>query len=495
LEHAVTGHFRDRATDHYRNLGSTGIDPERLLINLPRAPGGLHRTVIPVRPERWQDKAKQRMAQVVREFNYLEGREMGQIDRQNPRIYFDTDGPKNIMGLLKEFLELHFHFEEPMRFKKHLYITPEVMARCQSPSFLKELIERELRQIMHRIERQACPRIEAELRDTQMVMGGFNSIEDITLDRLIPQPVERTIFRGELNSRLNVDNLTVSINPGTQSPDHPPLPVAGVNIQEVRNRAVSDQIQVHFQPGTTYQITPSYTPQVYLNGNLMGTGYGDITVSSATTTDAFNINWGDYATTGTTFTFDGTSTSAYGYFPPSAYVTVAADGQFTVSGGGILKVNPIDAIKHHIRSNLAAPARRSRKALVETVPPNELKARDTLRDMISETDWRRYVTNGFIMTKAPSGRWYQIFNDRRHLAVYENGVKIESICIHSDNVVPPTDHVINMKIMVELDEDAVRKGGNIHRVGTPGLLNGFNQASAELPKTNLVDLFRTSKIA
>jgi hypothetical protein len=40
------------------------------------------------------------------------------------------------------------------------------------------------------------------------------------------------------------------------------------------------------------------------------------------------------------------------------------------------------------------------------------------------------------------------------------GNRVASICIHSDGV-PPSDHVINMKLLIELDEQQVWHGGNV----------------------------------
>lgn len=95
----------------------------------------------------------------------------------------------------------------------------------------------------------------------------------------------------------------------------------------------------------------------------------------------------------------------------------------------------------------------------------EVKARETLRDMITESEWRRYLTNGFVMVKGKSGLFYQIFSTHsKRINVFHNNEHIESICIHTDQECPPSDHVINMKVLIELDEEAVRKGGNISKV-------------------------------
>jgi hypothetical protein len=126
--------------------------------------------------------------------------------------------------------------------------------------------------------------------------------------------------------------------------------------------------------------------------------------------------------------------------------------------------NKSQMVKSLVQRNLLAAARkRQAYGLTAQASAEELKARETLRDLITEAEWRRYVTNGFIMTKGQSGKWYRISNYER-VAVYENGKQIETLCIHSSNECPPTDHVINMKILAEIDEEAIWSGANKHGV-------------------------------
>jgi len=119
-------------------------------------------------------------------------------------------------------------------------------------------------------------------------------------------------------------------------------------------------------------------------------------------------------------------------------------------------------LRQAIRSNLLIRVRGgNRSALANGVPPQELKARNTLRDMLSEAEYRRYLTNSFIMVRGASNRWYQIFNDRsRIVQVYEKNVKVGTLCIHTLRECPPSDHVINMKVLIELDEAGFLKLGN-----------------------------------
>lgn len=199
------------------------------------------------------------------------------------------------------------------------------------------------------------------------------------------------------------------------------------------------------------------TPGTYATG-AGGAGYitynnlpNVMTYDNATIT----IN-GNYFTTGTTqviYQTDGTG-NWYGY-----------NNLGPISVGGTVTstyIDPKEVIRYHlkekIRRNLRLDSDRKRNGLTTQVDPAEIKARETLRDMLSESDWRRYVTNGFIMVKAASGIWYQIHNHKR-VQIYEGGKRIGELCIHSQGC-PPSDHVINMKIMLELDEDAVWTGAN-----------------------------------
>jgi len=131
------------------------------------------------------------------------------------------------------------------------------------------------------------------------------------------------------------------------------------------------------------------------------------------------------------------------------------------------------------------------------IDPAEIKARETLRDMITEKDWRRFITNGFIMVKGQSGFWYQIFSKGKgDIRVFKHGKKVHTICIHTDAECPPSDHVINMKVMVELDEPSVWNGGNVSPIYTPNELGAKVEAQAKidiLKPSNIVELLKEIK--
>jgi hypothetical protein len=84
----------------------------------------------------------------------------------------------------------------------------------------------------------------------------------------------------------------------------------------------------------------------------------------------------------------------------------------------------------------------------------EIKARNTLRDLVSEKEWKRYVTNGYILIKGSSEKIYQIFSNhsQKRIRVFEKGNNIHDLCVHSDGGVPDTDHVLNCMLLIKNDE-------------------------------------------
>jgi hypothetical protein len=118
-------------------------------------------------------------------------------------------------------------------------------------------------------------------------------------------------------------------------------------------------------------------------------------------------------------------------------------------------------VKDFIKRQLQGIRQRRSMGLTLQASAEELKARETLRDMLTEAEWRRYVTNGFLMIKGQSGKWYQIFSSRsERIRVFEKGIQTKVLCIHSSNECPATDHVINMKILAEIDEPSLWKSAN-----------------------------------
>jgi len=129
---------------------------------------------------------------------------------------------------------------------------------------------------------------------------------------------------------------------------------------------------------------------------------------------------------------------------------------------------PLDGLAIHIKSRVELPFR--------DMTPAESQAIDTLRDMITETEFRRYLKYGFVLVKGASGATYQVFRNQSHTRVWRDGKVIEEVCIrlrgsgwtdheYPDNgKIPPTDNIIAFKNMIEADEEGFKKSGNLYKM-------------------------------
>jgi len=107
---------------------------------------------------------------------------------------------------------------------------------------------------------------------------------------------------------------------------------------------------------------------------------------------------------------------------------------------------------------------KSRAQLINYIPDNEKVAIETLREMITETEFRKYLKYGFILVKGLSGYIYQIFRNNSHTKVWKKGKLIKEICVQiEDSKIPPTDNVIAHKILIETSEESFEKLGNVYR--------------------------------
>jgi len=95
----------------------------------------------------------------------------------------------------------------------------------------------------------------------------------------------------------------------------------------------------------------------------------------------------------------------------------------------------------------------------------ENTAIETLREYITEYEFRKYLIRGFLNVQAASGLVYQIRRNNNHVKVFQRGVKVEELCVHfRDCNVPPSDKIIAFKIMIETDEQEFRNMANVYNM-------------------------------
>jgi len=200
--------------------------------------------------------------------------------------------------------------------------------------------------------------------------------------------------------------------------------------------------------GTAYFDTETSGFQIY-DGDRSGGNNGWVTVDSSGTLGVQgNVVAGDTVTV--QYTSDGVSITN-----PYVMVESAESKEARIKR----------QLREMMKANLLIRMGTRQKTLKPRVNPQEIKARNTLRDLISEKEWRRYLTNGFVIIPALSGKCYQVFNDQRHIKVYVKGKLTDEICIHTDaSECPPTDHILNMMVLIQNDEQLIwTKGiGNVY---------------------------------
>lgn len=100
----------------------------------------------------------------------------------------------------------------------------------------------------------------------------------------------------------------------------------------------------------------------------------------------------------------------------------------------------------------------------QNVNDAEIKAVETLREIITEEEYRRYLKYGFILVPGASGATYQIFRNQSHTKVWRAGRIIEEVCVRlSGQNIPETDNVIAFKRMIEINEEEFKKSGNLYK--------------------------------
>jgi len=124
----------------------------------------------------------------------------------------------------------------------------------------------------------------------------------------------------------------------------------------------------------------------------------------------------------------------------------------------------LKTFKMKIKSNLQPNEDVSKDRKPVSGEGAELVAIETLREMISESKFRRYLKNGFITVNASDGKTYQVFRDKWHTKVWKKGKLVEEICTRLSTNVPPTDNVIAFKTMLECDIKEFKSIGNVYNM-------------------------------
>jgi len=143
-------------------------------------------------------------------------------------------------------------------------------------------------------------------------------------------------------------------------------------------------------------------------------------------------------------------------------------GSYAIPSGPLsqeeLKKLKADEFRARLRSQMII-TRKSRSLLGASEDTPEGRARALLREMVGDREFHRYLRRGCVTVVGKTGLRYEVYGDTIHVYARKTDgsmKKVESICLVFKNhaSLPPTDHVIMRKLMIEADEFGMRTIGN-----------------------------------
>jgi hypothetical protein len=102
--------------------------------------------------------------------------------------------------------------------------------------------------------------------------------------------------------------------------------------------------------------------------------------------------------------------------------------------------------------------------LGQTTDIRETRARETLKRVLGDDKFKRFLKHGFVSVRAKSGLVYQIFPAHGITNVYRDGEHIERLCVVLRGSFPPTDSLIMRYLLILNDERDFRKHAIEHKV-------------------------------
>ena len=103
----------------------------------------------------------------------------------------------------------------------------------------------------------------------------------------------------------------------------------------------------------------------------------------------------------------------------------------------------------------------SRTPIKAASEERELRARQTLRKVLGDDGFQRFLRNGFVSVRANSGKVYQIYPGHGMTIVYDRGTPVEKLCVILRGDFTPTDSLITRYVMILHDEASFRVLANV----------------------------------
>lgn len=127
-------------------------------------------------------------------------------------------------------------------------------------------------------------------------------------------------------------------------------------------------------------------------------------------------------------------------------------------------VAPGDRLRQIIQTRMAPVFHRSRTSMSIAMDVREERARQTLRRIIGDQAYRKFMRNGFITVVPKSGLTYRIYPGCGITDVYDRGIMVDRLCVVLEGNFPPTDSLLMRYLLILNDEGEFSKYAIKHRV-------------------------------
>ena len=280
---------------------------------------------------------------------------------------------------------------------------------------------------------------------------------------------------------------------------------------------MTNQNEYHGVPGIISIINDANTGKFEIDNEVFKMAIDDWKISSSTSTYA----WPGLATTTTTSTKVPTGNYYLQNWQYEMPITTAPDAYDLFTGGpraravylntdiGTSTTINIDFTPKYIWSadtwvlgDARKPADRLREIIQQRCGPHiitsksisrtqdirEIRARETLRRVLGDKQFMNFMKKGFVSVKAKSGLIYQIFPGHGITNVYNNGKKIERLCVVFSRSFADTDSLIMRYLLILNNEERFRSLAISHGVYSSGTVLTMSQT-----QKSLVEIYKEIK--
>lgn len=140
------------------------------------------------------------------------------------------------------------------------------------------------------------------------------------------------------------------------------------------------------------------------------------------------------------------------YYYQNTGMYIDGDTSSTDMSWSHFPVDPAARLRRMIQKRMGPAIHRSRTSLSIAMDIREERARQTLRVVIGEQAYRRFIRDGFITVVPKSGLTYRIHPGHGMTQVYDKGKQIDLLCVVLKGDFPPTDALLMRYLLILNDE-------------------------------------------